>query len=310
MGNIPCCETESKERPAEPQPSPIKLAPAHSTPSRLPSAKGSETRTPGESVRTARGRGPEDYQSRKYLGRGAFGCVVLAEEKESGRLFAMKIIEKSKIREFNVLQCELMQRIGRQDFLVGIRETFQNQSRVYIIMEYLPKGDLYFYLRKKEIPFTEPTIRGILAEIVVGVGILHSYGLIYRELKPENLLVTEDGHLKLTDYGLSKVIVEHEQSVETFVGTLEYMAPEALKGQFGQKADIWSLGVLMFELMFRENPFEAEEQPERPLEEYKTSIENNLINSRVNAKIGYMSLAFRDLLLRLIEKDPERRLSL
>lgn len=65
----------------------------------------------------------------------------------------MKIIEKAKIREFNVMQCELVKRIGRQEFLVGIRETFQNQTHVYIVMEYLPMGELYFYLRRKEIPF-------------------------------------------------------------------------------------------------------------------------------------------------------------
>jgi serine/threonine protein kinase len=87
-------------------------------------------------------------------------------------------------------------------------------------MEYLPMGDLYFYLKKKEIPFTEIIIRGIIAEIVVGIGILHNYGLVYRELKPENLLVTDEGHIKLTDYGLSKVIVEDKKSIETFVGTL------------------------------------------------------------------------------------------
>ena len=112
-------------------------------------------------------------------------------------------------------------------------------------------GDLYFYLKKKEIPFPEQVIQGIIAEIVVGIGILHNYGLVYRQLKPENLLITNQGHIKLTDYGLSKVIIQSKQSISTFVGTLQYMAPEALDGQFGQKADIWALGVLMYELMFR-----------------------------------------------------------
>jgi serine/threonine protein kinase len=81
-------------------------------------------------------------------------------------------------------------------------------------------GDIYFYLKKKEIPFNETIIRGIVAEIVVAVDILHKFGLVYRELKPENLLVTEDGHIKLTDYGLSKVIIEEKEAVSTFVGAL------------------------------------------------------------------------------------------
>jgi serine/threonine protein kinase len=89
------------------------------------------------------------------------------------------------------------------------------------------------------------------------------------------------------------------------------MAPEALSGEFGQKADIWSLGVLMFELMFRENPFEGEDKNyEFPMEDYKNSIEMNLINERINSKIGYMSLPFRDLLLKLLEKLPEKRITL
>jgi serine/threonine protein kinase len=95
-----------------------------------------------------------------------------------------------------------------------------------------------------------------MAEIVTGVALLHKCGIVYRELKPENLLITDQGHIKLTDYGLSKVIIENRQSVSTFVGTLEYMAPEALNGEFGQKADIWSLGMLMYELMFKENLFD------------------------------------------------------
>ena len=116
-------------------------------------------------------------------------------------------------------------------------------------------GDLYYYLTKKEAPFTEDVILNILSEIVVSIGFLHEQGIVYRELKPENLLVNDEGHIKLTDYGLSKVIIEDRKSISTFVGTLEYMAPEAYSGEFGQKADIWSLGVVMYELLFKEGLF-------------------------------------------------------
>jgi serine/threonine protein kinase len=134
-------------------------------------------------------------------------------------------------------------------------------------MEYLPMGELYFYLRRKEIPFPEALIRGVVAEIIVGMGVLHKFGVVYRELKPENILVTDKGHIKLTDYGLSKVIIEDKQSVSTFVGSLEYMPPEAIEGngEFGQKGDLWALGVLMFELHFRESPFGFEWREGMPL---------------------------------------------
>ena len=88
---------------------------------------------------------------------------------------------------------------------------------------------------------------------------LHRQGIVYRELKPENVLVTEEGHIKLTDFGLSKVIIENRDFISTFVGTLEYMAPEAYMGTFGQKADIWSLGILMYELLFKESVYEIED---------------------------------------------------
>lgn len=119
-------------------------------------------------------------------------------------------------------------------------------------------GDLCFYLRKKEVLFSEQIVRVIIAEIVVGIGILHKSGLVYRQLKPENILITDQGHIKLTDYGLSKIIIEQRQSISTFIGALQYMAPEALNGNFGQKADIWALGILMYELMFKENPLQNE----------------------------------------------------
>ena len=87
-------------------------------------------------------------------------------------------------------------------------------------MEYLPRGDIYFYLKKKEFMFKEEIIRMLVAEIIVGLEILHAEGIIYRELKPENLLVTNEGHIKLTDYGLSKMIIEEKNPITTFIGTL------------------------------------------------------------------------------------------
>lgn len=210
-----------------------------------------------------------------------------------------------------MLQCELIRQIGHPDFLVGIVETFQNKANIYIIMEYLPMGDLYFYLRKKEVAFAEADIQNIAAEIVVGLDILHRHGIVYRELKPENIMVTDQGHIKLTDYGLSKVI-DNKTSISTFIGTLEYMAPEALKGEFGKKADIWALGILMFELMFRDSPLENDEKRLRCSagDDYEQNLERNNISKNINGRIGYMSLSFRDLLIKLLERNPDKRIGL
>lgn len=115
-------------------------------------------------------------------------------------------------------------------------------------MEYLPKGDLYFYIHKQGTVLSETTIRDILAEIIIGIEYLHKHGIVYRELKPENILVTDQGHIKLTDYGLSKLIAEDslQRGISTFMGAVEYMAPEAISGQYNQKADIWALGMVTY----------------------------------------------------------------
>lgn len=124
-------------------------------------------------------------------------------------------------------------------------------------------------MKKKEVKFDENLIRELVAEIMFGVEILHGYGIIYRELKPENILVTNDGHVKLTDYGLSKMLLEDRTSTATFVGALEYMAPEVVKGNYGKEVDLWSLGILVFELIFERNPFSG-------LELTELDIQNNI----------------------------------
>lgn len=102
-------------------------------------------------------------------------------------------------------------------------------------MEYLSKGDIYFYMDRRECVFTEEIIRDLMSQIIVGIEILHQSGILYRELKPENILVTDEGHIKLTDYGLSKVIIEDKKNFETYFGALEYTAPEVLSGrQYGK----------------------------------------------------------------------------
>ena len=221
-------------------------------------------------------KGTDSYQCIKYLGRGTFGDVVLAEDKDNHQQYAMKIIDKRKIKEFNVLQCQLIRKISVQELFVTIRETFQNENKIYIVMEYFPRGDIYFYLKRKEFMFSEDIIRRLVAEIIIGIETLHAEGIIYRELKPENLLVTSDGHIKLTDYGLSKMIIEEKNPISTFVGTLEYTAPEAILGHYGKEVDLWAIGVLMHELRFEKNPFEISQS------ETSDSIQNNIILNKPN----------------------------
>jgi serine/threonine protein kinase len=138
--------------------------------------------------------------------------------------------------------------------------------------------------------------------------VLHREGIIYRELKPENILITNDGHIKLGDYGFSRLITKEKNKVATFIGTLEYMPPEAIKGSYGLKADIWAIGILMYELKFEENLFEGINN--KSMDEVLSNIEKINIEDVLNNIVGKVSYDFRDVLIKLLQKDPEKRISL
>lgn len=123
---------------------------------------------------------------------------------------------------------------------------FQNRSNLYIVLEYCPGGELFRYL-ERECYLMEDAACFYISEIALAIGHLHSLGIIYRDLKPENILLDKDGHVKLTDFGLSK---EGSRTTNTFCGTIEYMAPEIIRCEgHGRAVDWWSLGTLLFDML-------------------------------------------------------------
>ena len=226
----------------------------------------------------------------------------------------MKIIPKKTLDEHNILETNLVQAIKDNSFLTKIFEVKQYGDNVYLIMEYFIKGDLYFYTRKEgkdKVQFSDEALQGVLAEIVVAMEFLHSQGVVYRNLKPENILITDDGHIKLTDYVLSKNMEgESKKGVYTFKGSIQYMAPQIIKGPFGHKADVWALGIVAYEMKFRQNPLQNNGKVQYSFSQYEQLLKNNFIDEKLNSKIGYMSQQFRQLLRKLLEQDPENRISL
>jgi len=155
-------------------------------------------------------------------------------------------------------------------FIVKLFATFKSPRYLYFMMEYVTKGDLYFYL-KKEQRFKEEVAKKIVAGLVLAIEYLHSQNIIYRDLKPENILVDQKGHIKLTDFGFSKKINSQTMSI---VGTLDYMAPEIILGKgHGKAVDYWSLGILIFELITGKLPFSNRNNDKKA---------NNNINGTVN----------------------------
>jgi serine/threonine protein kinase len=137
---------------------------------------------------------------------------------------------------------------------VKLAFAFQTKSKVYMIMHFVNGGELFFHLRREK-KFDELRAKFYIAEIVLALDHLHKLGIIYRDLKPENVLIGVEGHIKLTDFGLSK-LGANENLAYSFVGTPEYLAPEIIKG-FGhsQKVDVWSLGLVLYEMLSGYQPF-------------------------------------------------------
>jgi len=146
-------------------------------------------------------------------------------------------------------------------FLVKMHFAFQTETQLYFIMDYINGGELFYHLTRER-KFSEDRVRFYAAEIVAAVEYLHDAGVIYRDLKPENLLLTKGGHVVMTDFGLSKEgLHDQKDTTTTFCGTPEYLAPEVLDGDRGytKAVDWWSFGTLMFEMLTGLPPFYNEE---------------------------------------------------
>ena len=201
----------------------------------------------------------EDFDLLKVLGKGGFGKVMLVRKKGGDDIYAMKVLKKEAVIRRNQVahtktETQILKQI-RHPFLTRMHYAFQSEGKLYMVLNYLPGGEL-FYRLKREGRFSIERVRLYSAEIALGLGHLHSLDMIYRDLKPENLLLDEDGHVCLTDFGLSKEMVTSAHAAKTFCGTPEYLAPEILQGTgHGKAVDWWSLGTLVFEMLTGLPPF-------------------------------------------------------
>lgn len=184
--------------------------------------------------------GYDDFEQIRVLGKGAFGKVVLCKKKDTGKIYAMKIMEKDKIltkpRDFKNLMSE--KRILQNDntFLVHLYYAFQNETDFCLVMDYIGGGDLFYHFKLAK-RFSEKVVQFVSAELVLALEYLHSRGIIYRDLKPHNILVENDGNICLADFGLSKETSNSsEVAVHTACGTPSYSAPEVLLANHMEKA--------------------------------------------------------------------------
>lgn len=200
----------------------------------------------------------DSFEVVKLVGKGYFGRVYLVRKKDDGQMFALKVISKLDIIKknfFENLKSErrIMQMI-EHPFVMKLDYCFSSPSFVFFAMKFKPGGELFQHLRKAG-HFPEDTARFYACQILLGLEYLHSIDVVYRDLKPENVLLDERGDCCLADFGISKV-VEKDQKTRSFVGTPEYVAPEVVLQQgHDRRVDIWSFGVLLYEMLFGNPPF-------------------------------------------------------
>jgi len=202
--------------------------------------------------------GKDDFELLKVIGKGSFGKVMQVKKKDDGQIYAMKVLRKEAIiarKQVDHTRAEkaILQKI-EHPFIVKLNYAFQTEDKLYMVLDFVNGGELFFHL-KKEGKFSEERVRLYSAEIALALHHLHSRDIVYRDLKPENILIDADAHICITDFGLSKEIISDEVT-HTFCGTPEYLAPEVLKGQgHGCPVDWWSLGTLIYEMLTGLPPF-------------------------------------------------------
>ena len=209
------------------------------------------------------GMSMQDFEPVCVIGRGFYGKVMLCRRKATGELVAIKSVQKTKLLQTKKVTTILIERSilekVKSPFIVRLICAFQSASKFYLGLEFVPGGELFFHMSKRG-RFTIPEVRVYLAEIAIALNHLHKCDIVYRDLKPENVLLDKDGHLKLADFGLSKDLSKRGTTT-TFCGTSEYFAPEVIRHEpYGLAVDWWTLGVLAYELLFAMTPFHDQNQ--------------------------------------------------
>lgn len=264
----------------------------------------------------------DDYDIVKLISMGAYGSVYLVRHKETRQKFAMKRIDKQSL----ILRNQVEQAFAERDimsftdnpFVVSLYCSFETKRHLCLVMEYVEGGDLSTLLKNMG-PLPVDLARFYFAETVLAVEYLHSYSIVHRDLKPENLLITALGHIKLTDFGLSKIGLmnratniceEHKFKKDTkefndkqVCGTPEYIAPEVILRQgYGKPVDWWSMGIILYELLIGCVPFFGETPEE---------LFAHVINDEItwpDEDDWPLSEDSKDVISQLLKRDPVERL--
>jgi serine/threonine protein kinase len=245
---------------------------------------------------------PSSFVCLALLGKGSFGEVFLVQKINTKERFAMKVLRKERIMGQNLLKYALAERnvlsLSHHPFIVKLNYAFQTSTKLFLILEYCPNGDLAKHLMLEK-RFSEPRAKFYICEVLLALENLHQRDIIFRDLKPDNVVLDKDGHCKLTDFGLSKEGVNENQFAQSFCGSIAYLAPEMLKKKgHGKAVDWYLLGVLFYEMLIGITPYFTGR---------KEDIFHNIEFGELKIP-NFVSPEAAEILRRLLERDPNKRL--
>lgn len=246
--------------------------------------------------------GPASFMCLALLGQGSFGEVYLVQKKDTQEYYAMKVLDKTRIAKQNIFKYVFAERnvltIVNCPFIVRLNYAFQTNEKLFLLLDYCPGGDLAKQLQSLT-RFPEEKAKFYLCEITIALGELHKKNIIFRDLKPDNIVIDKEGHAMLTDFGLSREFINDTEIARSFCGSIAYLAPEMLsrKGH-GKSVDWYLLGVLFYEMLVGIPPYFTpnQEQIFKNIEKGQLYIPN------------IVSKEARELIQALLRKDPKERL--
>jgi len=255
-----------------------------------------------DEVAVVRRQVEDDYELGDALGEGSFAVVRKGRCRRTGKEVAVKVVPKSRQSVQSIRnECKVLQRVSLHRCIASLEAFYETEDCFFIVMEFVNGGDLFDRVANHG-AFTEPAAARLLLEVAGALALLHAQGMVHADIKPENMLLTDDGHIKLVDFGLS---CEISSTAEKSDGTLAYWAPELFTSPTPRRPmDMWALGVVLFIMLTGEHPFDSRGTADNETLKY------NIRKKKPDFSCWTASTEARKLTSALLNKNPEERLTI